>query len=148
MDYDELLKIIGEFGVYQAIVFLLASLASIQLVLNNMAVVFLVASPDHYCKVPQLDHLNLTEEVVKHLTIPYIRGSYDKCSMYNRNYTSWTLADVEAALSANSSNVTAVSCQYGWTYDTSIYQSTVVTDVSMIYNCKVSFVYLEQCNSP
>ena len=48
------------------------------------------------------------------------------------NPTDWTTEQVDIAINRTAENVTAMPCQYGWEYDKSTYQSTIVTDVSVI----------------
>ncbi|KAJ8673336.1 hypothetical protein QAD02_004598, partial [Eretmocerus hayati] len=57
--------------------------------------VFVSASPDHWCRIPELDNLAhlMTLEQRKALSLPYKsksdgRREYSKCKMYDVNYTS------------------------------------------------------------
>ena len=136
MEYDDLLLFIGEFGIFQRIIIILVSLVGIQASFANMSIVFLAAVPAHFCNIPSLSHLNLSEDVLKNLTIPIEKKDgeefYSKCQMYDRNYSSWTMSDVTEALSEGPGNTSKIDCPNGWIYDKSTYQSTIVTEVSFL----------------
>ena len=133
MEYDELLTVVGDFGLYQLVIFLITSTLAFQTTCNNLGIVFLGASPDHFCKVPELESLNLTWDELKNATIPLEGESYSKCRMYQRNYTDWTVHDVTEALTSNKSSLETVDCTNGWNYDPSVYTSTIVTQVSSLH---------------
>ena len=68
---------------------------------------FVSASPDHWCKIPELENLTsiLSLEERKALSLPYRiksdgRREYDRCTMYDVNYT----AIVESWLHSSLSN--------------------------------------------
>jgi hypothetical protein len=135
MEYEELLKVVGEFGPFQLMVFVVTSIMVIQTACNNLGMVFLGAKPDHFCHIPALDHLNLTWDVLRNATIPHNGESYSKCEMYKRNYTDWTMLDVDEALLSNKDDLEKVACTNGWNYDDSIYKSSIVTQVNFSFTC-------------
>ena len=63
--------------------------------------------------------------------------------MYNRNYTGLTREDALELLATNSTPE-VIPCQYGWKYDDSQYESSIVTEV------RVDFTSLQsrhnECN--
>lgn len=115
------------------------------------------ASPDHWCRVPELENLTdlMTLNERKALSLPYTEKSdgkvkYSKCKMYNVNYTaivdSWLseATMLENATEGGSRDVRerlppppvgnpdwpVIGCQHGWIYDTRDYDSTLVTEVN------------------
>lgn len=51
----------------------------------------------------------------------------------NRDYSNWTIADIEQMLLVNgTNNATVVSCKDGWIYDQTLYHSTAATEVCII----------------
>ena len=69
---------------------------------------FVSASPDHWCKIPELENLTniISLEERKALSLPYRvksdgRREYDRCTMYDVNYT----AIVESWLHSSLSNI-------------------------------------------
>lgn len=121
----------GEFGRYQQILCCLLALEHIISAFNNLNVAYTADSPDHWCSVPELEHFNLTTEQVKNITIPlekkYGDWEYSQCQMYNHNYSLWTSKD---DITYPNDTTDVVNCRQGWTYDTSDFKRTVVTEVS------------------
>lgn len=132
MDFDELLTLTGEFGRFQALVFAVLSIGILIEVMLVLGYVFIAATPAHWCTAPEgLDRMNLTHEDLLRLTLPVddaTETGYSQCKMYDRNYTGWTMDDVNRWLNG-SENWTTTTCQSGWDYDHSVYSSTIVTDV-------------------
>ena len=132
MEYEELLKIVGEIGPYQMMVFFVTAVFVLETPCYNMGMVFLGAMPDHYCKIPALESMNISEDVLKNATIPFEGSQYSKCQMYQRNYTNWTTQDVIEAAMSDKQSLQIIPCTDGWNYDDSIYKSTIVTQVSVV----------------
>ncbi|CAH1799012.1 unnamed protein product [Owenia fusiformis] len=146
MNFDQLLTDhVGEIGPYQIwIVTILASL-SIAGCMLNVNIVFLAAVPEHHCYVPELwnSTLNLTLDKIRNVSIPLDleNGGYQKCLMYNRDYTNLSLAAVEAWGDVNGSDVGLTPCKQ-WYYDKSLYLSTIVSQWDLVCDKKwmVAFV--------
>ena len=130
VEFDQFLEKVGEFGKYQRIMYVLVCFVGIIAAFNNMNSVFTAATPPHWCSVPELSQFGLSEEEIKNLTIPLEEEDgervYSQCKMYNRNYSG--LTDLS---SIGGDDPGVVACRNGWTYDTSLYQSTIVMDVSI-----------------
>ena len=64
MDFDDVLPHIGEFGVYQIILFFLTAPFCLFLAFSYFSQVFITLVPDHTCHVPQLNSsgLNITQK--------------------------------------------------------------------------------------
>ena len=139
MDFDALLIELGEFGKYQKRWFYICMLPiSVFAAFNNMSVVFLAASPSHWCRTPSLDHLHLSQDTIANLTLPPQAGRAPRrgvngCNRYDRRYANWTLEDVAVAMATGPSDGVGVTeCGDGWEYDSSVYQSTIVTEVRRV----------------
>lgn len=65
MHFDDLLPLIGEFGRYQKILFLLMIPFSFFLVFVYFTQIFITLVPEeHWCRVPELEHLTVDERYV------------------------------------------------------------------------------------
>ena len=135
MNFDELLDQLGSFGRYQKLQFMLLTSVAIPVSCMMIGIVFLAATPDHWCDVSEIGkHLNLTKEALKNLTIPlHIRNNksqYSQCQMYDLNYTTMTTRDADDIMTThNRSNLPVKDC-VSWRYDRSVYASSVVTQVT------------------
>ncbi|XP_076239477.1 organic cation transporter 1 [Calliopsis andreniformis] len=156
IDFDEVLVHVGEKGKYQNIMYYLLCIpATLPAAFLAFSQVFVSASPDHWCKVPELENMTdfLTLEERKALSLPFVKKSdgkvkYSRCTMYDVNYT----AIVESWLGpAPLENATEYrprgrlppppvanpdwpvsKCRHGWIYDTRDYDSTLVTELDLV----------------
>ncbi|XP_063632710.1 organic cation transporter protein-like [Cydia splendana] len=88
-DFDDLLPYVGEFGLYQKILFLLMIPFAFFVAFVYFSQIFMTLVPEqHWCWVPEL--ANLTVEERRALAIPpKSEGpfSHDRCRMYSTNWT-------------------------------------------------------------
>ncbi|TGZ53166.1 organic cation transporter 1 isoform X1 [Temnothorax longispinosus] len=95
IDFDEVLVHVGEKGRYQNIMYYLLCIpATLPAAFLAFSQVFVSASPEHWCRIPELDNLTdlMSLEERKALSLPYSvkpdgRRIYSKCHMYDVNYT-------------------------------------------------------------
>ena len=139
VDFDALLPSIGEMGRYQLGLYLLmcipATLPAAFLAFNQ---VFLSASPDHWCNIPELKSSNLSTSHIKKLSIPLrdfgIEGieykEYERCLQYDVNYTQIYHDNGQSWPTEANESWPKTTCRNGWVYDRSEYQDTLVTEVS------------------
>ena len=96
MDFDDLLiNYVGEFGKYQVILYFLLCLVGIPFAVNNLGIVFLSDTPNHWCREPGLDRFNISEEARWNLTLPLEEKdgewSFSKCNRYQRDFTGYVV---------------------------------------------------------
>ncbi|KAG7213259.1 hypothetical protein KM043_002559 [Ampulex compressa] len=159
IDFDEVLLHVGEKGRYQNIMYYLLCIpATLPAAFLAFSQVFVSASPEHWCRIPELENLTglMTLEERKALSLPYNvkpdgRRIYSRCHMYDVNYTaiieSWlqraTLHNATDGLShpptgrlpsppVSSPEWPTSKCQYGWNYDRRDYDSTLVTELDLV----------------
>ncbi|XP_053978620.1 organic cation transporter protein isoform X1 [Hylaeus volcanicus] len=128
MDFDELLPYVGEFGLYQKILFLLMIPFASFVAWVYFSQIFITLVPDEYwCWVPELE--NLTVDQRRSLAIPIGREGYSRCSMYHVNYT-------EILINGNyvpDPSWPTKACQYGWEFNyTSVPYATVATELGWV----------------
>lgn len=128
MDFEDILKDVGGFGVYQkvlVVVFLIPTFIVIPWF--SMNTIFLNNSPDHWCNVPEVVNSNLSIETQQYL----IRPVEDRfCTMYDVDYSEILHS---GNLSVNQSWPTK-ECDKGWQFDRTNYDATSVTRWNMV--CK------------
>lgn len=131
LDFDDVLKQIGEMGTYQKTLYILlcipACLPAAFLAFNQ---VFITADVDHYCAIPELDSrddLNLSQRLL--LGAP---RKDTKCMMYD--VANWTIEFQNNGDRWPDHPITnkTVPCKHGWIYDRSEYQDTIVTEMNLV----------------
>lgn len=139
MDFESILSEVGDFGKYQKSLLLKfmvpTTFASAFYVLN---VIFMVATPDHWCYIPELSSTNLTESDIRDFAIPKLSdGSSSKCTMYAYNYTAAAAMYKATGNLPEFKHVGKVipkkpvrKCFHGWVYQKEWYEETVVSQVS------------------
>ncbi|XP_011637408.1 organic cation transporter 1-like [Pogonomyrmex barbatus] len=124
IDFDEVLVHVGEKGRYQNIMYYLLCIpATLPAAFLAFSQVFVSASPEHWCRIPELENLTsdlMSLEQRKALSLPYSVKSdgkrvYSKCQMYDVNYTqiinSW-LEDAYLPNTTDSSSLTTTSSSF------------------------------------
>ncbi|XP_034942463.1 organic cation transporter protein-like [Chelonus insularis] len=121
MDFDDLLPYVGEFGIYQKILFILMIPFAFFVAWVYFTQIFITLVPENYwCNIPELENLTVEQRLA--LAIPPA-GKYDnpgaigysQCSMYNINFTK-ILINSNTIPVANSS-WPIQKCLYGWEYN-------------------------------
>ncbi|KFM70941.1 Organic cation transporter 1, partial [Stegodyphus mimosarum] len=128
MDFEDILKDVGGFGLYQKILvvgFLIP--AFIVIPWFSMNSIFLSNTPEHWCYVPEVAHSNLSLEFQKLL----IRPPSDKsCSRYDINYSQI----LESGNWSINPDWPTTKCDRGWQFDKTNYDATAATRWNMV--CK------------
>ncbi|XP_060655993.1 carcinine transporter-like isoform X1 [Drosophila nasuta] len=86
LSFDEFLPYMGEFGLYQKrlIVYLIPFFFLWAFIYFTQ--IFLIVVPnDHWCRIAELQDLSREEQLK--LGIPKVKDEYNKCFMYDTNYT-------------------------------------------------------------
>ncbi|XP_015590141.1 organic cation transporter protein [Cephus cinctus] len=134
VDFDELLPYIGEFGLYQKILFILMIPFAFFVAWVYFTQIFITLVPEeHWCRVPELANLTVEQRIALSIPPPSPESesslTYSQCSMYAVNYTE---------LLANGTTIADPSwpvqyCQYGWEFNfTDIPYPTVATELEWV----------------
>ena len=128
MIYDDILKRLGEFGRYQRFQYFLLCLVSLVSAWHSMNMSFVGGTPDHHCNVQLPVNWttgNLTKEEILNLTIPWEtrNGALQRkrCVQY---------VFQENQTTGGVDRVGEENCRAGWEYNTDVYKSTIVSEVS------------------
>lgn len=135
MLFEEALKLVGDFGVFQwlLILYLVVFVAPMR-VIPLFAHIFTLLEPPHWCQQPELEELfNLTREQARELGVPREKdGTWSKCSMYQFNWTTlhglWSSGELLNDSLPPRELLPVVPCQSGWHYDHSVIYPTVVSE--------------------
>nr|CAD7402790.1 unnamed protein product [Timema cristinae] len=128
LDFDDMLPHVGEFGLYQKILFLLLGPFTLFSAWVYFGQIFLTLVPEHHwCMVPELAGLSLNDRF--RLSIPRIDNSYDHCRMYNVNYTQI----LEDGITDPQPDWTTTYCNHGWEYELiDIPYHTIATELNWV----------------
>uniref|UniRef100_A0A8C0KNN2 Solute carrier family 22 member 4 n=2 Tax=Canis lupus TaxID=9612 RepID=A0A8C0KNN2_CANLU len=130
-DYDEVTTFLGEWGPFQRLIFFLLSASIIPNGFNGMSVVFLAATPEHRCRVP--DAANLSRAWRNHsipLRLQDGREVPHSCRRYRlAAIANFSALGLEPGRDVDLEQLEQESCLDGWEFSQDIYQSTIVTEV-------------------
>ncbi|XP_067125735.1 beta-alanine transporter-like [Centruroides vittatus] len=137
MDFDDVLRILGGFGRYQIFLYLALLIpTNFPLAFIMLSFVFVFATPEHWCKIPELDDHGIALDAVKNLSIPWEEreGEWQpsQCKMYDVNYTKVALDYLINNVSSSNKSWPVTDCKFGWNYDRSIYYNTLITKWNIV----------------
>ena len=143
VDYDCVLEEhVGQFGKYQILAFILLGLVEVSSAIYNLEYVFIMATPDHWCKIPALDNTTLTDNEIKNISIPHDGKEFKRCVRYVRNYTDLFGYNSSDYLDTSTNvSLKETFCEDGWEYDRSVYTESVVTQVYIPLIPIINFTY-------
>ncbi|XP_055619494.1 organic cation transporter protein [Toxorhynchites rutilus septentrionalis] len=138
VDFDDLLPHVGEFGRYQKILFLLMIPFAFFVAFVYFSQIFITLVPeDHWCRVPELEHLSVEERRALAIPVHYEHGTefddgaptYSKCSMYAVNFTEVLANNIRKA----DPSWPIQSCKHGWEHNfTDVPYATAATDFDWV----------------
>ncbi|XP_061177442.1 organic cation transporter protein-like [Saccostrea echinata] len=135
MEFDDVLKKVGEFGPYQKRVLAILSITWIIIGPIMIYSVFGIATPDHRCGIPDYtnDTYNIQNSHHQELIKKYIPiGSdglymYDECHVYRFNQSTPSVFNDSGVLEECSS----------WVFDKTLFDETIVTKMNLV--CKEKY---------
>ncbi|XP_063301329.1 organic cation/carnitine transporter 2-like [Pelobates fuscus] len=133
-DYDQAIAFLGEWGPFQLTIFFLLSASIIPNGFTGLSAVFLSATPDHHCLVP--DTANLSQ-AWSNVSIPWELHNGEQVLSKCRRYRLDTLSEYSAqgllpGRDVNVSGIEQEKCLDGWTYSKELYLSTIITEWDLV----------------
>ncbi|CAO2643092.1 hypothetical protein LEMLEM_LOCUS26502 [Lemmus lemmus] len=128
--YDDLTAFLGEWGLFQRLIFFLLSASIIPNGFTGLSAVFLTAIPEHRCLIP--DTVNLSSAWRNH-SIPLEtkdgRQVPQKCRRYQlAAIANFSALGLEPGQDVDLEQLEQESCLDGWEYSKDVFLSTIVTE--------------------
>ncbi|XP_045197588.2 organic cation transporter protein-like isoform X2 [Mercenaria mercenaria] len=135
MKFDEITSLLGEFGKYQKILYVLVCLPATFSGLQILSSVFSLSIPKHRCNLPTVDNDTYEvqgqwHEILINRSIPLVKDDvgvyeYSDCDMFATNQnTSYNELNMPV-------NTSEKQCDK-WVYDKSTFESTFITKANLI----------------
>ena len=125
MQFENALRYLGDFGLYQRVVYFTLCIMSIPTAWHSLGNTFLSASPDHQCRLYEGYTYNASKahDEMRNCSIPKLEdGSWDSCKMYANASQPYSECNVDELGQP-------VPCEMGWVYDRTVYKETAVSQV-------------------
>ncbi|XP_015472118.1 solute carrier family 22 member 6 [Parus major] len=129
MAFASLLEHVGGMGRFQVVSVLLLSLPVLMMASHNLLQNFTAATSDHRCRLrPEANASGLDPEALLRVWVP--RG--ERCRRFVT--PQWWLLEANGS-APNGSRLETEPCGDGWTYDRSVFTSTIITEMAAMGTC-------------
>ncbi|XP_006759219.1 PREDICTED: LOW QUALITY PROTEIN: solute carrier family 22 member 5 [Myotis davidii] len=132
-DYDEVTAFLGEWGPFQRLIFFLLSASIIPNGFNGMSAVFLTATPEHRCRVP--DSANLSSAwLISTETMQARREWQEIFKVINSKnlIANFSALGLEPGRDVDLEQLEQEDCLDGWEFSQDVYLSTIVTEWNLV----------------
>ncbi|XP_061727789.1 carcinine transporter-like isoform X2 [Cydia pomonella] len=127
-DFDDLLPLVGEFGWYQRLLFLMMIPYAFFFAFVYFGQIFMTLVPEqHWCYVEELQ--NMTVEQRRHLSIPRLDEKYHKCQVYDVDW----MKVIQDGVTEPDTKWPTKKCEKQWEYNfTDVPYQTIATQLNWV----------------
>ena len=133
MEFEQILKNVGEFGKFQKLVLLFLAIVPLLQGYHSNGWNFMGGAHEHWCKVDELQ--NFTSYQQKYISIPYEGKSdenFESCEVFNLPWQNYSMEDYDTwNRSVRTGDAGVVECNQ-WTFDSSTFESTISSEVCLL----------------
>ncbi|XP_061926708.1 organic cation/carnitine transporter 2-like [Entelurus aequoreus] len=132
-DYDDDTAFLGQTGPYFWTTFFLLNTVFVSTGFNGFYIVFIGASPEHRCLIPEVNLTAAWREAIIPVTLADGHQAHSQCRRYKldviRNLSEQGLAP---GRDVNLTGLEQEGCLDGWSYSKDIYQANIVTEWDLV----------------
>ena len=131
---DKITSLIGNFGRWQAMLFLPLGLHFVFGSFQTLVTPFLSLEGDYFCQIEAPKDVFQSLSQWRNFSNPSVNGTVDKCNVYDLDYTKLNKIAMEKGTSAQeyvNGALTTKNCT-AFEFETKDFESSIVTDVSNI----------------
>ncbi|XP_069101860.1 organic cation transporter protein-like [Argopecten irradians] len=144
MSFDDIFKVLGEFGTYQKRVYLMQCVPQIFSAIQTCLSIFILFTPEHRCSIPFYENDTFHVQNIQHhnllnMTIPY----QEEEDLFGHKVAKYSQCDIRIPLNSSSDgyNSTVIYKCHSFVFDTTIFQSTFTTEDNLVCQRKKYIVH-------
>lgn len=145
MQFDDVLRKLGQFGGYQKLQFILICFPVMISSWVLFSVVFVITDQQFYCNIPPSNDTSLSNRNISHSSyVQLVTKTSNKCKQYLPSDVDQYLKDHDYNVSDKmlaSSNLSTIDCSHGYIYQDPNPRHTVITEVNYVYISLCVFTY-------
>ncbi len=136
-DYDDITAFLGTWGPFQRTVFLALAISILPNGFVGIYIIFVGDVPSHECLIPEEHNISA---MWREAAIPTAMQDgvlkRSSCSRYKMEaLRNFSVLNYTPNVEVNVSEIELEFCVDGWNYSTEVYESTIVTEVSLWVVC-------------
>ncbi|XP_060070481.1 organic cation transporter protein-like [Ylistrum balloti] len=146
MSFDDIFKVLGEFGTYQKRVYLMQCVPQIFSAIQTCLSIFILFTPEHRCSIPFYENDTFHVQNIQHHSLLNISIPYEEVQdQYGHTVAQYSKCAINRIVPSNASSggntsIVTYKC-HSFVFDTTIFQSTFTTEDNLVCQRKKYIVH-------